>query len=203
MIAYSNDKNNKNAIASYKQHLVYEVATSLADSKHIAEDYNNAYRYQHRAQIHIVGHATLRPYDPIYLDGLPNGLSGYWTVISIKHVFGGSLTKYMMHVEVGTDIVGDSDDFAKYRSDTRDIQSELSGQSLALAETSLSEYSVSPNSSSVEDLYTHRGSSAVSESPVDVPNIPDVTTYSNYVPNLTNVKNIVKWTSKSSGRVIK
>lgn len=202
MNTYSNDSLNKNASTAYKQHLVYEVATSLADSKHIAEDYNSAHRYQHRAQVTIVGHSTIRPYDPIYLDGLPNGMSGYWTVISVKHIFGGSPADYMLSLEVGTDVIGDSDPYASTRSEVRDVQSELAGQPLSVSETTLSSYSVSPNSSTITVDQVDLSSSVMSDSPIAIPNIPGITKYSDYVPKLDNIKNTVRWVAKKSGRVI-
>ena len=202
MNSYSNDTTNKNAATAYKQHLVYEVATSLSDSKHIAEDYNNTYRYQHRATVTLVGYSTIRPYDPIYLDGLPNGMSGYWTVISVTHIFGGSPADYMLSLEVGTDIIGDSDPKAKTRSDIRDIQSELANQPLTVSETILSKYTVSPNSSSLTTVPINTPTAVISDSPVAVPNIPGVSAYANATPNLSNIKNTVKWIAKKSGRVI-
>lgn len=202
MNSYSNDVTGKNSNTAYKQHLVYEVATSLTDSKHIAEDYNNAYRYQHRAHVTLVGYSTIRPYDPIYLDGLPNGMSGYWTVISVTHVFGGSPANYMLSLEVGTDVLGDSDPKAKKRSDIRDVQSELAGQPLTVSETVLSKYTVSPNSSSLTPTSFVVPTAATSDSPVAIPTVPGVSAYASTTPNLSNIKNTVKWIAKRSGRVI-
>jgi hypothetical protein len=95
MSNFSNDSLSNEATASFRSHHVFEVASSFADAQHIATDYNNANRYQHRAKVSIVGHAPMRPYDPIYLDGLPNGMSGYWTVLTVKHIFGGRPADYM------------------------------------------------------------------------------------------------------------
>lgn len=202
MNAYSTDSTNKNAQTAYKQHLVYEVATSLSDSKHIAEDYNNSYRYQHRAHVVIVGHSTIRPYDPIYLDGLPNGMSGYWTVLAVKHVFGGTPAEYMLSLEVGTDSIGDSDPEAVSRKDIRDIQSELAGQPISISETYLSKYSTSPNASQLVPTKINQLTAVVAESPVAVPQVLGTSIYADYTPNLENVKNHVTWKAKKSGRVI-
>ena len=203
----SNFSKNTSAAASkayFKKHHVYEVAENLSDSKHIADDYSNAHKYQHRASVLIVGAAGLRPYDPIYLDGLPNGLSGYWTVLSVKHVFGGKPARYMVRIEVGTDVVGDVDPKAKYRANTRDVQSDLSNQSLTSSDARLSEYSLSVNAQSVAPSYgTIQTTSHNTESAVGVPNVPGTTPYSDSPPNLNNIKKTVQWVAKSSGKVIK
>jgi hypothetical protein len=204
MSNFSKNTSNSASKAYFKKHHVYEVAENLADSKHIADDYSNAHKYQHRASVLIVGAAGLRPYDPIYLDGLPNGLSGYWTVLSIKHVFGGKPAKYMVRLEVGTDVIGDVDPKAKYRSNTRDVQSDLSNQSLTPSESRLNEYSLSVNSQSISPAYGGTSTtSANASSSVTVPPVPGTTPYSYSSPNLQSVKKTVTWSAKSSGRVIK
>lgn len=203
MSNFSNGSTGANKKAQFKKHHVYEVASSLADSKHIATDYSNAHKYQHRARVTLVGHATLRPYDPIYLDGLPNGMSGYWTVLSIKHIFGGRPANYMMEVEVGTDVIGDINDLAYLAADTRDIQSELSNQSLTAADSAVVSTPLSVNQSDMVTTYGATsptpvvGSSALSV-PEGITGIPfDVTP-----PDFTGVKRTVQWASQSSGRVI-
>lgn len=203
MSVYSKDIVGKDSVATYKQHLVYEVATNLADSKHIADDYNSAYRYQHRAFVTLVGHATIRPYDPIYLDGLPNGMSGYWTVISVKHIFGGAPADYMLRLEVGTDVIGDTDPNAKNRSDTRDIQSDLSGQSITPSNSSLSQYALSANATTIEPSYGTVPTAVTSKTAVTIPTVSGITPHTDVPPNLSGVKRTVKWTAKSSGKVIR
>ena len=204
MSNFSKNTSSKNSKAYFKKHHVYEVAENLSDSKHIADDYSLAHRYQHRASVLIVGSAGLRPYDPVYLDGLPNGLSGYWTVLSIKHVFGGDPAKYMVRIEVGTDVIGDVDPQAKYRSNTRDVQSDLSNQSLTASEPRLSEYSLSVNSQSISAEYGAVAPTAANTtSVVGVPAVPGITPYSDSPPNLKNLKKTVQWVAKSSGKVVK
>jgi hypothetical protein len=146
----------------------------------------------------------LRPYDPIYLDGLPNGMSGYWTVLSIKHVFGGSLANYMMLLEVGTDIIGDIDNTASSRSDTRDIQNDFAGQSLDSSDSNLTEYSLSPNSSILNPTYGITNSTAVKKkSAVSVPIVAGSTPFKNSAPNTANIKQTIKWSAKSNGKVVR
>ena len=204
MSNFSNNTSASAAKAYFKKHHVYEVAENLTDSKHIADDYSNAHKYQHRASVLIVGSAAIRPYDPIYLDGLPNGLSGYWTVLSVKHVFGGTPAKYMVRVEVGTDVIGDVDPTAKFRSDTRDVQSDLANQSLTSSGASLSQYSLSVNAQSLEPTYgVTQTTSANADSIVGVPAVEGTTPYLDSPPNLNSIKKTIQWVAKSSGRVIK
>lgn len=199
MSLYSKNNSVKNTKATYQKFHVYEAATSISEAKFIAEDQNSANRYQHRAMATIVGHPTLRPYDPIYLDGLPGGFSGYWTVLSVTHVFGG-IAKYLTRIEVGCDILGDVNPDAAKNSDVRDVQAEISGQSLTNSESSLSQYSLSPNNSSlpVESTTTAK----VSVDGGLVANIPGITTYSDSPPNISNLKKTVSWISTGNRKVI-
>jgi len=199
---FSNNTPKSTPKATYQKHHVYEVSTNLTESKLIAQNYADAHRYQHRAEVLLVGNADLRPYDPIYLDGLPNGLSGYWTVISIQHIFGGVPANYTMKVEVGTDIIGDVNPNAAKNSQVRDIQSDLAGQSLTSSGAQLSQYSLSPNANSLDPVTSASEPTAiVSSSPVGVPAISG--TSKAPAPNLKNVKRTVQWVSKSNGKVLR
>ena len=200
---FSNDSSVDDAKASFQSHHVYEVASSFADAQHIANDYNNSNKYQHRAMVSIVGHAPLRPYDPIYLDGLPNGMSGYWTVLTIKHIFGGRPADYMQELIVGTDTLGDTNPNAKNNSSYRDVQSELAGQSIDLATTTLTEYSLSPNASSLENSFGDTLSTQVNTvSPSAIPALADADPFYRASPNLSQVTNVVRWTATDAGKVI-
>jgi len=190
--------------AKFKTHHPHEVITDLTNSKRIAQAYSETYKYQHRAKITIVGHATLRPYDPIYLDGLPNGMSGYWTVISIEHIFGGSVAKYLMSVEVGTDVIGDVDPDAINRSDTRDVQNDFAGQSLTVPPAKLTEYSLSPNASTLSPKYGVTSKTAIQNlSKVTVPKVTGTTAFKASSPNLDGIKNTVQWSATTSGKVLR
>ena len=201
---FSNDNVVTDSSASFQTHHVYEVASSFADAQHIATDYSNANRYQHKAVVSIVGHAPLRPYDPIYLDGLPNGMSGYWTVLRVKHIFGGRPADYMQELVVGTDVLGDTNPDAAKNSSYRDVQSELSGQSLNNADAVLTEYKLSPNSSSLD---LSDGTTALTQitvdSPVGVPPVSGMSPFADTPPNISQITNVLKWTATDSGRVIK
>lgn len=200
---FSNDDATRDSSASFQSHHVYEVASSFADAQHIANDYANANKYQHRAMVSIVGHAPLRPYDPIYLDGLPNGMSGYWTVLTVKHIFGGRPADYMQELVVGTDTLGDTNPDAAKNSSYRDVQSELSGQSLETADTVLTEYTLSPNASYLETSYgTTSLTQANVDSPIGVPSVSDTDPFDNRPPDLAQVTNVIKWTATNAGRVL-
>jgi hypothetical protein len=203
MSNFSNNAPGTTVTTEFKKHHVYEVASSIADSKHIAEDYANAHRYQHRATLTIMGYPELRPYDPIYLDGLPNGLSGYWTVLSVRHVFGGRVADYILEIEVGTDFLGDTNKDAATTAANRDIQSDLAGQSLVAAVPALSQYIVSPNSSSLTaDTSSVSQTSTNEVSNIAIPSIEDITPYLDIAPNTDFLKNKVQWTSTTAGKVV-
>jgi hypothetical protein len=204
MSIFSTNKSDGTQTAFFKTHYPHEVIKDLTNSKQIAQAFSDTKKYQHRAKVTIVGHATLRPYDPIYLDGLPNGMSGYWTVLSIEHVFGGRVAKYLMNIEVGTDVIGETDPQAKTRADTRDVQSDFANQSLTVSPAKLSEYSLSPNASTVNLTYGVTPKTAVQNtSKVAVPKIAGTTAFKDQAPNIAGVKKTVQWMATSSGRVLK
>jgi len=204
MSNFSTNKSDGTQTAFFKTHYPHEVIKDLTNSKQIAQAFSDTKKYQHRAKVTIVGHATLRPYDPIYLDGLPNGMSGYWTVLSIEHVFGGRVAKYLMNIEVGTDVIGETDPQAKTRADTRDVQSDFANQSLTVSPAKLSEYSLSPNASTVNLTYGVTPKTAVQNtSKVAVPKIAGTTAFKDQAPNIAGVKKTVQWMATSSGRVLK
>jgi len=204
MSNFSNNKSDKTQTAFFKTHYPHEVIKDLTNSKQIAQAFSDTKKYQHRAKVTIVGHATLRPYDPIYLDGLPNGMSGYWTVLSVEHIFGGRVAKYLINIEVGTDVIGETDSKAKTRADTRDVQSDFANQSLTVAPAKLNEYALSPNSSTVNPKYGVTSKTAVQNtSKVAVPKIAGATPFKDQAPNISGIKKTVQWTATSSGRVLK
>lgn len=204
MSNFSTNKSDGTQTAFFKTHYPHEVIKDLTNSKQIAQAFSDTKKYQHRAKVTIVGHATLRPYDPIYLDGLPNGMSGYWTVLSVEHVFGGRVAKYLMNIEVGTDVIGETDPQAKTRADTRDVQSDFANQSLTVSSAKLSEYSLSPNASTVNPTYGVTPKTAVQNtSKVAVPKIAGATAFKDQAPNIAGIKKTVQWMATSSGRVLK
>jgi len=175
MTNFSNDSSTA-AQAIFKKHHVQDSSNSLAESKQIADGYSENHKWQHRASVTVVGTPDLRPYDPIYLDGLPNGMSGYWTILSAVHVFGGSPANYMVMLEVGTDLLGDTNPNASAFSRTRDVQAELSGQALVQQDVVIVNAQTSPNANSFDLNTGTTPSTAVNTpSPVGVPTVPKST----------------------------
>ena len=201
---FSNNSPESAPTAVFKKHHVHEVATSLTESKTIAANFSENHRYQHRAIVTIFPDPTLKLFDPIYLDGLPNNMSGYWTVLAITHRFGGTTANYIMEIEVGTDVIGEVDPDAAIRAQTRDIQGDLSGQSLSSSGAALSQYNTSPNLNSLNPQTTTVPNSAiVSLSPTAVPPVVGVSPNATRAPNNSNVKRTVQWSSKTNSKVVK
>lgn len=204
MSNFSKPGANKTQTAIFKKHHPHEVIEDLSHSKQVSNAYQDTNRYQHRAQVTIVGHATLRPYDPIYLDGLPNGLSGYWTVLSVQHVFGGGTAHYIMNLEVGTDVIGDVNLNAEKQSDIRDVQSDFTNQSLTDSPSKLTDYNLSPNSLSLNPDYGIISATAVKNtSQVSVPNVKGATAFKFAGPNIGGIKQTTTWAATSNGKVVR
>lgn len=187
--------------AKFKTHHVHEVATSLTESKLIASDLADAKRYAYRAKAVLVGNVLVKPYEPVYLDGLPNGMSGYWTVLSATHIFGGAQARYMLEVELGTDLLGDTNPEAKNVKDTRDVNAEISGQNMTASSSRLVDYSFSVNNS---PLYVPPVTSVVVTKPATAvttdassPNL-----YQNDIPDFSNVRRTTAWTANRKNRVL-
>ncbi len=196
MSTFSNARTGVASDSIFEQHHVYEVATSLTDSKYIANDLANSKRYAYRAKATLVGVASVRPYDPVYLSGLSNGMSGYWTVLAVKHIFGGMPMKYMMEVELGTDTLGDTDPEAGTRPEVRDVQAEIAGQSLKIAETILQDIPLTINSTQLLEIAGIPKSSTVapySATPASI----SLGVYAETFPVPQTTSNTTKWTARS------
>ena len=135
--------------AKFVRHNVGEVVNTLTEARQVASDISNEHKYIHRATARVVGSPNIRPYDPIYLDGLPNGMSGYWTVLSVKHVFGSSIVDYYMDLEIGTDVIGDVSTTAASNSYVRNIVGEITNQTMATGQTTLTNTSFAINTNSI------------------------------------------------------
>lgn len=181
----------------FKRHYVHEVATSLTDSKYIANDLANMKRYAYRAKVTTIGNASLRPYDPIYLDGLPNGLSGYWTVLAVTHVFGGKDSEYKMVIEVGTDKIGDVNPDAYKNAELRDVEGELSGQAIVPGDSVLIDVPVSVNSTPLVQTYgVSTPTVAVTPNATAVPASISTNPYTYAAPVPKVKSSVIKWAAK-------
>jgi len=67
--------------------LVHEVIDSPLKAELIAEAQSSISRYKYVGTALLSGYAPLRPYDPIFLTGLTDYMSGVWIVISVVHGF--------------------------------------------------------------------------------------------------------------------
>lgn len=199
MSNFSKNSPSADIKASFKKHHINESAASFTEASQIAQGYNQAHKWQHRAHVVVVGNPHIRPYDPIYLDGLPNGMSGYWTVISVKHIFGGRPANYMIELEVGTDAIGDVDDTAINRANTRNVQNDLANQSLTPSDTSLIVSKLNVNATALIDPQAITPTSITSTSPVAVPDIPGTSAYAANYPNTANQKSKIQWVSRNTG----
>jgi len=193
--------------AKFVRHSVGEVVNTITEARQVAADISNEHKYIHRAMVKVVGTPNIRPYDPIYLDGLPNGMSGYWTVLSVQHVFGAHDLLYYLNLEVGTDTLGDVNPNAAYTSTNRNIVSELANQSIVPGQTKLINTALAingtttPKSPSVSPLVTTPGVAGVagtnhSNGATTVPATTDPFILS--TPNFAGVKRAVSWSSTGS-----
>lgn len=186
---------------TFKKHYPFEVASSTNEAKLIAQAQNKNHKYQYMAEVTVVGDVTIRPYDPIYLDNLPNGLSGYWTVISVAHIFGGTPGYYMLDLVVGTDKVGETNALAPKAIAYRDVEGELNDQSITIGGSSLEEFSLSPNESDLPEPVSNLTEPKVTPRAAAFPN-PTKNPYALGAPNFAQTKRTVTWKAKKGTKVI-
>jgi hypothetical protein len=108
----------------FNHHTSFEVSKSLTDAKFIANDAAETYRYKYRAKATLLGDVNVEPYDAIYLAGLNGDMNGYWTVLSVNHLFGDKKIPYALEVELGSDELGQDDPAGQ---GFRDVEGELNG----------------------------------------------------------------------------
>lgn len=184
--------------ATFLRHLPFESATSLADAKYIATDRAETYRYKYRGIAILAGDAGVKTGQLIYLDGLSQGMSGYWTVLRVDHVFGSGNAAYQLEVLLGTDILGDVSDNVGADTEVRDFAAELAEQSLDAGSSTLTDYSFGVNAGSVESSVVYAPSSKVVSpayaSPAPSSYEPNI--YKDEVPNFSSVKRTTTWAAK-------
>jgi hypothetical protein len=183
--------------AAFLKHLPFESATSLSDAKYIASDRSETHRYKYRAAAVLSGNNLVKVGQIIYLDKMEQGMSGYWTVLSAKHVFGTGNAKYQLEVVLGTDVVGDtSEEFAT--PEIRDFAAEFSEQSLDVTPSILEDYSFGVNNGKIESAANY-ASSARTVSPnyaAPTPTVYEKDIYKNETPNFSKIKRTTKWAAK-------
>lgn len=100
----------------FDKHATATVAPSYEAAVYEAISADEKSKFPYVAEAEILGNSTVSPGSPIYLDGLGNKYSGYWTVLEVEHhVVEESLNQYRFTTElhVGTDSLGASNT-AKY-----------------------------------------------------------------------------------------
>jgi len=185
-------KPNKSKFVKYLPH---ETAASASDAKYLAHDVAEANRYVYRAKATIVGHAGVSVGKQIYLDNLAHGMSGYWTVLSVTHIFGSGNAKYQMDVVLGADVLGDVNPNAAGAADTRDFDAEFSGKTLTPANSVLTDYSLEvtvgvaePSGNSIQT--SKNTSLSYSPTPQTV-YTPDLYEYD--VPDISGIRRTITW----------
>jgi hypothetical protein len=184
--------------AKFVKHLPFEVATTLSDAKYIAEDIAESHRYKYRASALLAGDANVKVGEIIYLDGLDQNMSGYWTVLEATHVFGSGNRAYQLDVKLGADKIGDSDANAGTTTGKRDFEAELSNQSLATKGSKLNNYSIGVNNGKTDLGVKKTPSSKNKPSPTKTPAATSYTPniYKGEVPDFSNVRRQVTWSAK-------
>ena len=87
------------------------VITDQETARHEAKAAEDRNSFPYRAEAVLMGDPTIRPDMPIFLDGIGDPYTGYWTVLKVTHSFeektrGTHL--FTTKVVVGTDSLGDS-----------------------------------------------------------------------------------------------
>ncbi len=198
--SFSKVSNSTPPRAKFKSFQVHEVATSLSESKYIASDLADARRYAYRATAVLVGNVNVKTYEPIYIDGLPNGLTTYWTVLKVTHLFGGSVGNYMLEVELGADVLNDTNENASKAKDTRDVNAEISGQSIDSPSSTLVSYNTSVNSTTLEQVENRSVRVSATNNFVADTGIPDL--YQTSVPDFSKTKQTAIWRATKKNQVL-
>ena len=188
---------NLNNKATFLKHLPFESATSLSDAKYIASDRSETHRYKYRATAVLSGNSLVKVGQLIYLDKLELGMSGYWTVLSVTHVFGTGNSKYQLEVTLGTDVVGDaSEDVTS--PEIRDFAAEFSEQSLDVTPSVLEDYSFGVTEGKVEsaDNYAKSGRTVKPDYAAPTPTVYEKDIYKDETPDFSKIKRTTKWASK-------
>lgn len=184
--------------ATFLKHLPFESATTLSDAKYIATDRAEAHRYKYRATAVLAGNADVKVGHLIYLDQLEQGMSGYWTVLQVTHVFGSGNMSYQLEVLLGTDKLGDVSKNIGTNTEVRDFAAELAEQSLDSAPSMLNDYSFGINAGKVESSAKYAPSSKVVPaaylSPAPTSYSPNI--YKDEVPNMAAIKRTTSWVAK-------
>lgn len=182
----------------FVRHLPFEVAKTVSEAKFIAEDLAEAARYNYRATVTLAGDADVSVGETIYLDNLDQGMSGYWTVLSVQHLFGSGNVAYQIKALVGTDTIGDADASISKSLGKRDFEAELSNQSLKSKKAKLNNYTIGVNNGKtdlgVKPTKSSKNIPGPNAKPLATKYTPNI--YKNEVPDFSRVSRQVTWTAQ-------
>lgn len=82
----------------------HTVVTDYASAVYEAEALDMLTRYPYRASVEVLGNTELKPDMPVYLEGLGEDYSGYWTIIDTEHIIDNLV--YTTKLTVGLDSLG-------------------------------------------------------------------------------------------------
>jgi hypothetical protein len=179
----------------FVKHLPFETASSLTDAKYLAHDMAETYRYGYRAKALLSGHPDVKVGQLIYLDHLEHGMSGYWTVLEVQHLFGSGNAAYQLQVMLGCDVLGDSDPNAESKAEVRDFDAQFAGTSLIAANSLLSDYSSNVMTSKAEGptLLAPTSKNTPASYKADAPTEYTSDIYQDETPDFSNIKRTVTW----------
>ena len=107
------DRNKKTRLKQKPEVFDRFATTVVADTPEIAqyeaEAAENRNSFPYRAYVEVLGEADLRPDFPVYLSGVGNAYSGYWTILGTEHkIIETELNRftYTTVLHVGTDSLG-------------------------------------------------------------------------------------------------
>lgn len=87
--------------------MVVAPTPEIAQSESVAAE--QLMRFPYRGTVVVIGSPSMRPDLPVYLDGIGSEYSGFWMVLSTKHIVieeKRNVYKYVTVLEVGTDSLG-------------------------------------------------------------------------------------------------
>lgn len=184
--------------SKFVRHLPFEVAKTVSEAKFIAEDLAEAVRYNYRGVVTLNGDANVSVGETVYLDNLDQGMSGYWTILSVEHLFGGGNNTYQIRAVVGADVIGDADASIGKSAGKRDFEAELSNQSLKTKKPKLNNYTIGVNNGKtdlgVKPTKSFKNTPGPNAKPLATKYTPNI--YKNEIPDFSQATRQVTWTAQ-------
>lgn len=114
MVSYTTQTPNKKTRNKQRKEIFDKYSTSVVApdikiAKYEADAAESLNAFPYRARLEVIGDPTLRPDMPVYLDGVGETYSGYWTILSTEHIVVEeelNRHRYTTVLEVGTDSLG-------------------------------------------------------------------------------------------------